>query len=262
MLPKLLSKKNSDEELDLKPFMNLMVVLIPILLISVEFAKISIIDVQLPRGRGVDTTKKDSNGNNTSDSNKLLLTAIISDSAITLGAKNGFLPGIPYKEFHEYVASDDQCAFSVEYRAKAEVLHPLSRRVMKTHERQNIRLYATDDSHAILSGYYTKDNELLTDAAGNPAAAIAEGDTLLLQGDPARAFIAYKKSDVKKRKVSAYDLLKCRLMAVKNRYPDVDDAQAIIIAADHGVLYDKIIKIMDTARESEFPEISIAKLRS
>jgi len=47
-------KKAGDQEtpeMDLKPFMNLMVVLISILLLSAEFARISIVDIKLPPPR-------------------------------------------------------------------------------------------------------------------------------------------------------------------------------------------------------------------
>jgi biopolymer transport protein ExbD len=51
-------------------------------------------------------------------------------------------------------------------------------------------------------------------------------------------------------------------MMVKERYKDADDADDIIIAAENEVMYDKIIQIMDAARTADFPNISIAKLRS
>jgi biopolymer transport protein ExbD len=48
---------------------------------------------------------------------------------------------------------------------------------------------------------------------------------------------------------------------VKDRYRDAEDADDIIIAAENEVIYDKIVQIMDAARNAEFPNISIAKLR-
>ncbi|MFW5775476.1 MAG: biopolymer transporter ExbD [Chitinivibrionales bacterium] len=45
-------KEWEEHEMDLKPFMNLMVVLIPMLLLSAEFAKIAVVDVTLPEDRG------------------------------------------------------------------------------------------------------------------------------------------------------------------------------------------------------------------
>jgi biopolymer transport protein ExbD len=40
------------DNIDLKPFINYLVVLVPVLMLSSEFAKISIINLKLPEGRG------------------------------------------------------------------------------------------------------------------------------------------------------------------------------------------------------------------
>jgi biopolymer transport protein ExbD len=50
-------------------------------------------------------------------------------------------------------------------------------------------------------------------------------------------------------------------MKIKEMYGGADDADAIVIAADNRVIYDKIVQIMDAARTAQFPNISIAKLR-
>jgi biopolymer transport protein ExbD len=68
-------------------------------------------------------------------------------------------------------------------------------------------------------------------------------------------------SEFQLQPMSVYDELKNRLMKVKERFKDADDAENIIIAAENEVLYDKIVQIMDAARQAEFPNISIAKLR-
>lgn len=104
------------EEMDLKPFMNLMVVLIPMLLLSAEFAKIAIIDIKLPEARGSQTQKAvKKRPQKQEEENKLLLTAIVTDSVVTLGAKGGFLPSVFYKEYHKYIAKDDQAEFTVAF---------------------------------------------------------------------------------------------------------------------------------------------------
>ena len=46
-----------DMEIDLKPFINFLVVLIPVLMLSAEFAKISVINMKLPEGRGSNTAE-------------------------------------------------------------------------------------------------------------------------------------------------------------------------------------------------------------
>lgn len=50
------SRVNKQEaDLDITPFMNLMIVLVPVLLLSMVFTRISVIDLQLPSGAGGDT---------------------------------------------------------------------------------------------------------------------------------------------------------------------------------------------------------------
>jgi len=94
-------KKSADiEDLDLTLFMALMVCLIPILLITAEFAKIATVDITLPKGRGSQTQTTQTE--QPPEEEKLLLTVMVSDSALTIGAKSGFLPSIMYREFHDY----------------------------------------------------------------------------------------------------------------------------------------------------------------
>lgn len=77
--------------LDIKPVMNLMVVLIPILLFSAEFVKLSIRELNLPPA---------SSGEGLSDENKpreaekrLYLTVLISKRGFYIGTKGGYLTG-------------------------------------------------------------------------------------------------------------------------------------------------------------------------
>ncbi len=86
------------QEMDLKCFMNLMVVLIPMLLISAEFAKVAIIDIKLPEARGSQTNTAVTEQPQEDKSEKLLLTAIITDSVVTLVAKGGLMPSLFYRE--------------------------------------------------------------------------------------------------------------------------------------------------------------------
>ena len=256
-------KKNIREtEIDLKPFMNVIVVLIPVLLMSAEFAKISIIDIKLPEGRGSSTSVKQTQAPDEDKSNKLLLTAIITDSVVTLGAKGGFLPSLFYKEFHKYIARDDHEEFTVEYKPNEKVYHPKTKREMTIYERYDIFLYVTDENGNFLKTLYTKLTQLmLTDAAGNPISSAKQGDTVYALTNPRMMMIVKDPSEFELLPMSAYDELKNRLMKVKDRYREADDGDAIIIAAENQVIYDKIVQIMDAARAAEFPIISIAKLR-
>ncbi|MCL1945788.1 MAG: hypothetical protein FWF51_01360 [Chitinivibrionia bacterium] len=100
MANKIRKKNTEPQDLDLTLFMALMVCLIPILLSSAEFAKIATVDIALPKGRGSQTQTAQTDA--PPEEEKLLLTVMLSDSALTIGAKTGFLPSIMYREFHDY----------------------------------------------------------------------------------------------------------------------------------------------------------------
>jgi len=249
---------------DMKPFMNLMVVLIPMLLLSAEFAKITIIDIKLPENRGSQTQKAVTKRPDEDKENKLLLTAIITDSVVTLGAKGGFLPSIFYREYHKYVAKDDHTEFTVEYKPDEPVKHPKSGREMTEHERYEILLYATDENRKILDCMYTESGEMLTNGEGTPVKKVAPGDTVYALSNPRRMVVVRDPSKFELKPLSAYDEMMNRLMRIKDRFREMqpEDYDDIIIAAEDQVLYDKIVQIMDAARSAAYPNISIAKLRS
>lgn len=248
-------------EMDLKPFMNLMVVLIPMLLLSAEFAKVAIIDIALPEKTGSQTDSTQSSPF-PDNADQLRLTAILTDSVVTLGARGGFLPSIHYREFHRYVARDDQSEFTVEYIPGKKILHPVTGREMSPQERYDILLYACDENRSIIKGFYSKFDELLTDANGVPVRSVASGDEVFTLSNPRRRIVVGKPSEFTERNLSAYDLLLNRLMKLKQRYRDVKDADKIIIAAENSILYDKIVQVMDNARKAEYPDIMISKVRS
>jgi biopolymer transport protein ExbD len=79
--------------------------------------------------------------------------------------------------------------------------------------------------------------------------------------NPRRVIVVNDPAEFESRPLSAYDELQNRLMKIKERYREAEDADDIIIAAENEVMYDKIVQIMDKARAAEFPNISIAKLR-
>ncbi len=265
MANKVKKLKQSNAEMDLKPFMNLMVVLIPMLLLSAEFAKIAIIDINLPENRGSQTQKAVKKAPKQEEEEKLLLTAIVTDSAVTLGAKGGFLPSLFYQEFHKYIAKDDQTEHIVKYDPTSEEppKHPKTGRPLEIYERYDIFLYVTDQEFKdIKKAVYNKFGELITDPDGRPREKVSVGDTVYALTNPRRMVVVANPADYTVRELSVYDELKNRLMKVKERFKDADDSEDIIVAAENQVMYDKIVQIMDAARSADFPNISIAKLRS
>ena len=186
MANKIKKRETAPEDLDLTVFMSLMVVLIPILLVSAEFAKIATVDITLPRGRGSQTQTTQAT-QPPEEENKLILTVLISDSGLTIGAANGFLPSVFYKEFHDYTSKSNGAVLrKVEYhpdklnRETMEYenmpLNPISGLPFVKQEREEILLDAweVDENLQYLSplmGWYSKEtNDLLTEENGAPVA--------------------------------------------------------------------------------------------
>ena len=254
------------DDIDMKPFINFLVVLIPVLILSSEFAKISIITLKLPEARGSTTEKQSLNPPLNANEDKLLLTMIVTDSVVTLGAKGGFLPSMFYKEYHKYVSSKDKTDELVfAYDPGNVTLKPISKKTgkeFKVSERQEILLYVADAARNVVNCMYTKKGEMLTDANYNPVASVSLGQQLYALSNPRRVVTVTDLADFESRPLSAYDEMKNRLMKVKERYKDASDGSDVIIAAEDQVAYDKIVQLMDVARAADFPNISIAKLRS
>ena len=249
------------DEVDLKSFMTLMVVLIPMLLVSAEFAKVSVYEIRLPEERGCVLHHEHSDEPPEEKGYRLFLTAIITDSALTLGAKGSFLPSLSYREFHRYLTKDGLDTI-MEYTPGKQPVNPKTGKEFTVHERFEIYLYTTDENRNVINAMYTKFGEMLTNAYGRPVESVNAGDTVFALGNPRRQIIVSNPSEFESKPLSAYDELKNLLMQVKERYSDADDAYSIIIAAENDVLYDKILQIMDVSRAADFPNISIAKLRS
>jgi len=200
MANKIRKNGRDPDELNLTIFMALMVCLIPILLASAEFAKIAVIEVTLPRGRGSQTQTTQTQ--QTEEEQRLLLTVLISDSALTVGAANGFLPSIFYKEFHDYFSRTNGAALSnvlfEPSRLNRETMeydnmpiNPLSGLPFTKQDRDEIRLIAyetevrNNDIHFTtpFMAYYSIP---LRDASGR---VLRDGNDLIVMenGDPVRS---------------------------------------------------------------------------
>ncbi len=293
MANKIRRSKAEMKELDLTSFMNLMVVLIPVLLASAEFAKIATVDVSLPQGpRGSQTTSTQTQKPE-EEPNKLVLTVLLSDSAMTIGAKSNFLPSIFYKEYHKYVSKETGTVLPMEeyfpekldpktMKYSALPIDPKSGKAFTPQDREEIYLYAMeDDFKAVKKGYYSiQFSELLTDENGAPLKSIKPGDVvyaLTTRMSPVseadadktedeevvtrRKITIQNPADFEQRDLSAYDLMKSMLVQVRDRYPDAEDRNDLIIAAEDQMVYDKIVQLMDVGRTANLKNISIAKLR-
>jgi len=282
MANKIKQRVHKESSVDLTSFMNLMVVLIPILLASAEFAKIATIDIDLPKDRG---TGGGCGGHveKVEEPEKMVLTVLISDSAMTIGTRSGFIPSIWYKEYHKYNGLDSL----VEYNPESiEDENPNAS--LSIHDREDIFLIAMTDETLTQSqtGWYSSKGELLTDVSGAPVNSIIEGERyyalasresfamskltekdsedaseMILELATRRVIENTVASNYEQRPLSAYDLLKSNFVQIRERYTDVEDRDDLIIAAEDQIAYDKIIQLMDIGRSSNLSNISIAKLR-
>lgn len=301
MANKLKKKEWVVEEMDLKPFMNLMVVLIPLLLASAEFAKIATIEMQLPVNRGSQTNAKQQDKPE-EEPNLLLLTCVVSDSALTIMAKNGILPSIYYKEYHDYVSKETgESAKMVEYyptKLNPETMEysALPKKAngenFSIHDREEIHLMAwdTDDNNNYsvpLRGWYnTETQELLTLQSGEilrkqptkgkqyyalltrmspPDQSDPELDSL---GNEIKKELEVRRlvtidgtENFEERDLSAYDVVKSLLVKIREKYVDAEDRNSLIVSARDHVVYDKIIQVMDASRRANLTNISISPLR-
>jgi biopolymer transport protein ExbD len=251
-------------DIDLKPFINFLIVIIPVLMLSSEFAKVSVLNLQLPVDMGSTTAQAQQN-RPIVDQNKLQLTMLITDSVVTIGAKNGLLPPLYYKEFHQYVsAADRRVRTTIAYDPHSPgktAMNPKTGKPFKISERQDIFLYVTDENAKIQNCLYTRDGFMIADEDGKPVTAVKVGDVVYEVTNPRKQITIQNPEIYRLSPLSAYDEMKNRLMKIKERFSDATDADDITIAAENSVAYDKIVQLMDIARIAEFPNISIAKLR-
>jgi biopolymer transport protein ExbD len=258
-------RSEPDSEIDLKPFINFLVVLIPVLMISAEFSKIAIVEASSSLDRGSTTDSLTTSRRSPGKTGRLDLTVIVSDSTITIGSNNGFLPTVYYREYHTYVSRANRTqTVTVAYDARTTRKTPVNPQTGKPFgldERETIGLYVIDEKHAIAQCLYAKNGGLVTDEKGVPRSSVRVGEKVYIQG-PVRTLVTVGRStDFSLKPMSAYDDLRNRLGQVKRRAGEAPDGQSIRIAAESSVIYDKIIQLMDVARGSGFPDISIAKLR-
>ncbi|ERP31590.1 hypothetical protein [Chitinivibrio alkaliphilus] len=103
------------EDIDFKPFMNLMVVLIPLLLASAQFAQIATIDINLPEERGSSTEVQQTERDLEEERNLMLFTVLVSDTAMTLMTQSAMLASIHYSEEHVYISDGTNAMDTIPY---------------------------------------------------------------------------------------------------------------------------------------------------
>lgn len=260
-----------DLNVDLKPCMDVLTVLIPFLVVFASFAAIKILEVNLPEiNQAQPTPPKDK------EDEGLLLAVFISDRGLTLGARGAILPTTYTQEYHRYVyqypkGASTQKTYLQKITKDNKNDLPLcpedkSRRLTLV-EREEIILYVVekaneDDPGVEIQALYDKTGQAMANAERVIQNKLPRpGDTLFALSilNPYREVVR-DPGDYHLGKLTAYDQLASRLIRIQSMYPNVPDPGEIKIIAEDDVMFDKIIHVMDVCRDFGYPKISLGKL--
>ena len=89
-------------------------------------------------------------------------------------------------------------------------------------------------------------------SAGTKIATLAEGSVRNLKPDAAAKTVIHA--------LSAYDIIAQTLIQIHTMFIDMEDIDNINIAADDDAQFDKIIQVMDRAKNAGFSKVNLAKL--
>ncbi|MFH0920051.1 MAG: hypothetical protein V1913_06785 [Fibrobacterota bacterium] len=260
-----------DLNVDLKPCMDVLTVLIPFLVVFASFAAVKILEVNLPELNQMQAPPKDK------EDEGLLLTVFISDKGLTLGARGAILPTTYTQEYHRYEYQFPRGAEGPvkTYLVKIDKLNrkespacPLDKnRRLSLVERAEIILYVVeraneDDPGSEIMALYDKAGQVMANNERVIQNKLPQaGDTLYALSilNPYREVVR-NPGDYRLGKLTAYDQLASRLIRIQSMYPSVPDQGEIKIIAEDDVMFDKIIHVMDVCRDFGFPKISLGKL--
>ncbi|MCL2100717.1 MAG: hypothetical protein FWH22_03255 [Fibromonadales bacterium] len=288
-MAKQLKKAPPPKEMDMLPVMSLMTVLIPVILTMASFQKLAIVEVNLPERTEMSIESEPP----PPDDNALNLTVAITRDYLEIWARGGSLPREFYKEMWTFrcrsdgdtitydpstFVYDDKGAAknppkcqdgreldSEKFRYSIETIHlwALHKESEEDPGKIKMSVYSKTDS-----AYLDGNNEFITDPAlvrpGLTVATLSESSARRLACGQSAPGVEDICSDgrpaVSLRPRSAYDELAKTLMMIHNRFIDSPDADNIIVLADDDTAFDKIISVMDRARDSGFFKINLAKL--
>ena len=247
---------SSHGDIDLKPFINFLVVLIPVLMLSAEFSKTTVHKLDVNQ-EGSSPQIRDT-FNITPVENRLKLTLLITDTSLTVGTNYGFLPSLNYKEYSSYVQKKDRKNITIVANdSKENAAYKTS-----DFDKSEFILYSLNESNSCDSAYYYKE-KLVIDNTIKPMRRGSDETAISLLDDPGKKIINFKKEELKYKPLSMYDNLQCALLQLHERYSsNAIDGNSIVIASENKVVYDKIIQLIDVSKASGFTDISISKLRS
>jgi biopolymer transport protein ExbD len=288
-MAKQLKKAEKQKEMDMLPVMSLMTVLIPVLLTMTAFQKLAIVEVNLPERSEISMEGEPP----PPDDNALNLTVAITKEYLEIWARGGSLPKEYYKEMWTFRCKSDNDTITYdpgtfEYDENGAAKNPPKCQNGTTldgekfkYSIETIHLWALhkeseEDPGKIKMSVYSKsdsayldgNNEFITELSavkpGATVATLAESSARRLacgQSQPGVEDICSDgKPAISLRARSAYDEIAKTLITIHNRFIDSPDADNIIVLADDDAAFDKIISVMDRARDAGFFKINLAKL--
>jgi biopolymer transport protein ExbD len=267
-------KPKKVEEMNLLPVMALFSILIPFLISVASFQKLGIVDVHLPTRSDVPDPESEPPP---PDDQAINLTVALGKEEgghqyVQIVARGGMLPMIYYKEMHTYRCKVDNDTITHDPAVLANSgKAPTCRNGNETDQYEIETIHAwtlqresEEDPGKLLYGVYTKSDSAYVDGNNQfvsdkslvkPGAALAT-----LKESSTRKIDPLAANEAERRPLSAYDELARSLIGIHNRFIDAPDADKIIVLANDDVIFDKVIKVMDRAREAGFWQISLAKL--
>jgi len=264
------SKPIKAKDLDLLPIMNLFSILIPFLLSVASFQKLGIVEVNLPQRSDMVMNEEPPEP----DDQALNLTVAITRDYLQIVARGGMLPMIFYKEMWTFRCKSDNDTITYDPSDLVDMggsKKPLCRDGKETnkYEIETIHLWtlnktSEEDPGTILTSLYTDTDSAYLDGNGEfvpDRNGVQVGSVLATLAESSLRKITpemYAKMKVMPR--SAYDELAKTLAQIHTRFIDAPDADEIIVLADDNTAFDKIISVMDRARDAGFTKISLAKL--
>jgi len=282
-MAKQLKKAKKAEEMDMLPVMSLMTVLIPVLLTMTAFQKLAIVEINLPERSTISRDDEPP----PPDDNALNLTVALSKEYVEIWARGGSLPKVFFKEMWTFRCKSDNDTITYDPAILSASSPPKCqdgsvldgekyKYSIETINLWSLHKESEEDPGKILMSVYSKsdsayldgNNEFITSLGdikqGATVATLAESSARRLACGQSAAGVEDICQDGKPaitlRPRSAYDELAKSLIMIHNRFIDSPDADNIIVLADDDTAFDKIINVMDRARDAGFFKINLAKL--
>lgn len=271
--------KRKDPELDLLPIMNLFSILIPFLLSVAVFQKMAVIDINMPlqsMAQPEDTPPP--------EDDMLNLTVTITSTGMQIASKNGFFPKIYAKEMRDYQCKGEEGFTRVDPSAvkEGESIMCLDGVTPATNkELQNILMVAVskaseEDPGTMMKGVvnandsvYINSNMSIMAGAGYDYNIFVKDMAELQQPGKIVSTLALNSgrkvtpkliSEAKAESLSAYAVLARILGEMHEKFAEMEDGDKVILLSDDDVVYDKVIAVMDVAREAGFFQVQLAKM--